>query len=262
MQWRPRLRVTTRSLGPWSRSTWEKSSTGWAQWNSRCVCVCVESINISGCMYLSPVLQHIWFCFEFLLSIQPRENDGHSSSTTNHVQSQIRLGLLSSVQVCKIVFLCRHRTRWRMARLRSRPTSFSLWRTCRTPSVRWKNKPPPLAAFPVFISEPSTAESHSTSSYSPKPACSPVLLFLWVCVYARFHVEGKRERCTVFIINWCLISAYSGSSAWSLIVHAWVDLMCVWKRDLFAPFPPFCVYMISVCIRVALPEGDCSVDVL
>lgn len=36
-QWRPQLRLTTRSLGPWSRSTWEKFSTGSAQWNSRCV---------------------------------------------------------------------------------------------------------------------------------------------------------------------------------------------------------------------------------
>lgn len=37
-RWRPRLRATTKSPGPWSGSTWERSSTGSARWNSRCAC--------------------------------------------------------------------------------------------------------------------------------------------------------------------------------------------------------------------------------
>lgn len=46
-------------------------------------------------------------------------------------------------------------------------------------------------------------------------------------------------------------------------VHVSVDLMCVRVRGISStPFLPFSVYMISLCIRVALPEEDCLVDVL
>lgn len=52
------------------------------------------------------------------------------------------------------------------------------------------------AFFFAFISEPSTAESHSTSTYHPKTyVLSPVLPFFceWVCERACFDVEGKEK---------------------------------------------------------------------
>lgn len=54
-QWRPQPRATTRSLGPWSGSTWEKSSTGSARWNSRWECVW----NKMSCV--SMIWHFIWF---------------------------------------------------------------------------------------------------------------------------------------------------------------------------------------------------------
>lgn len=36
-RWRPRRRATTRSRGPWSRSTWERFCTRSAPWSSRFV---------------------------------------------------------------------------------------------------------------------------------------------------------------------------------------------------------------------------------
>lgn len=82
---------------------------------------------------------------------------------------------------CKsVIFFYLYRTRWRTARLRSRPSTLSCWRTCRMASVRWRNRLPRL-----------NAESHSISSYSPN-LCVPLCFFVGD-VFTQFHVEGKEK---------------------------------------------------------------------
>lgn len=89
---------------------------------------------------------------------------------------------------------------------------------------------PPRAASTVFISEPSTAEAHSTPSCYPTPAYSPVLYCEWVWVYARFHVEGKEKDAlySLFVASFRrTLDPLRGH--WSCM-RVWI--YCVWKRDL------------------------------
>lgn len=166
-----------------------------------------------------------------------------------------------SVHVCKTVFLCRYRTRWRTARLRSRPSTLSYWRTCKTPSARWKNRLPPLSTLcGLHLSSP-PPQNHIPPPRIPENNRAPLCSSLWVnvCLCAcAFSCGGKRERCTVFIIICCLISAY-----WLLCKIT--DCACVCGCNVRmkegSPRLPSSV-LHDLCIHVALPEEDLSVDVL
>lgn len=126
----------------------------------------ISSENLS----LSGYHVHLKAC---LSTSQPEE---HSENTLALFFS----GPLFLRSHCKNVFLCLYRTPWRTARLRSRQTMLSCWRTCRMAFVRWRNRLPRL-----------TAESHSISSYSQN-LCVPLCFFVGD-VFTQFHVEGKEK---------------------------------------------------------------------
>lgn len=149
--------------------------------------------------------------------------------------------LIALVRLC---FFCRPRTRWRTARPRSRRNTLSYWRTCRTPSARWKNRLPPLSTSLVVISEPSTAESHSTSSYSRNTPRAPLCSFFceWlcesVCVCARLFMW--REKRKMYCIHYHVLPRVG--VLWILCMVA--DRACVCG---------FTVCMTEVSLRRFLP---------
>lgn len=205
----------------------------------------------------------IIICHSLKLVLVPEERSNFSRERwtpfARHTHTEPVRPAVFSLHLLKLHFVCGYRTQWRTARLRSRPTTLSFWRTCRTPSARWKNRLPPFTAFSAFHLQILRCRITFHLVVFPESYVLPraLLFVLTVCV---FSCGRKRERCTVFIIC-CLMLASSGSSAcrWSCMC---VDLKCVWKTDLF--LHPFflSVYMIYVCVCVALAEGVYSVDVL
>jgi len=164
-----------------------------------------------------------------------------------------------SLHVCVVrhVFLCWYRTRWRKERLRSRPSTLSCWRTCRTPSAHWRNKP--SHNLPSFHLWPLHCRITFQLLVCPKPAYSPVLL-LWLrerlCVCVQFHVEGK-EKVVLYYKCFCCLTLDPLHGRWSC-----VDLMCAKEGSLPPHFFLSLFTWLSFCICVALPEEDFSVDVL
>ena len=150
----------------------------------------------------------------------------------------------------RLCFFCRSRTRWRTARPRSRRNTLSYWRTCRTPSARWKNRLPPLSTSLVVISEPSTAESHSTSSYSRNTPRAPLCSFfvsdcvsvcVCVCVCARLFMW--REKRKMYCIHYHVLPRVG--VLWILCMVA--DRACVCG---FTVCKHLCaVFFLSLCLH-------------
>ena len=162
---------------------------------------------------------------------------------------------------CKCVFVCRLRTRWRTARRRSRPSTLSYWRTCRTASVRWRNELHHLLHRNLSSFHLWPLHCRITFHLLVLPCAPFVSVWVIVCVHT-VHVEGKEKD----VLYSLLFVASCGRTLDPLHGRRSWDCECVWVCvcvDKLGSLPPrfflslftwfLCVSVFGWCIVIHSP---------